>query len=91
MHEHHVSVTCTGGHATAAVFSYSAVANAKLAAELSKAIIAENKRQAAITVTVPGGYARAVVEDETEAEGVTLAGLLNAAILKASDNWRPSH
>ena len=90
MREHFVSVTCTGGRATAVVFSYSAAANAKLAAELSAAIIAENKRQAAITVTVPGGFARAVVEDETEAEGVTLAGLLNAAILKASENWRPS-
>jgi hypothetical protein len=87
----HFHVTCQGGHASAMVMSYDAKANAALAAQLAKAISTDTKRADVISVTVPGGYATALVYDHTPAEASTLAALLNAAILRASENWRPSH
>ena len=86
---HHV--TCQGGTASAAVFAYDTRANAALAEALSKAIVAENRRVEVLAVTVPGGFASALVYDHSQAEGAILAGLLNASILRASENWRPAH
>jgi hypothetical protein len=87
----HVHVTCQGGIASAMVLAYDAKANAALAAALSKAIGADTRRADVVSVTVPGGYATALVYDHTPAEAQTLAALLNAAILRASEAWRPSH